>query len=196
MRILVLAPLALLVTLAGGQDKAASAVDYRIDSVHSSVVFKIKRDVVFYFGRFDHIEGTVKYDKAKPTNTSIEIRIKADSVYTGNERRDNHLKSPDFFDVKQFDWITFKSTKIQEDGADGLKVEGELEIHGVKKTIQANVKKTGEQERRGKQIGFEVNFEIKRSDFDMKYGMGMLSDAVSITMGIRAQTGGGRRRGR
>ena len=170
-------------------------VTYTVDSAHSSVVFRIKRDVAFYFGRFDHIEGEIQLDK-ETDEMSVEIRIKAESAYTGNERRDNHLRSPDFFDVKQFPWITFKSTQVTKAEDDIYDIDGELEIHGVKKEIQVSVQKTGEQTRRGSRIGFEISIELKRSDYGMEYGRGLLGDDVTITMGVAAQAGGGRGRGR
>ena len=182
------------VRLAEDARPAPEVVKYSIDPAHSSVMFRIKRDVAFFFGRFDRIEGEIELDKEDIENSTIEIRIAAESVYTANERRDNHLRSPDFFDVKQFPTITFKSTKITQAEDDIFDLEGELEIHGVKKKVQVSVVKTGEQDRRGSRIGYELTLELKRSEFEMNYGRGGLSDEVTLMIGIAAQTGGGRRR--
>src|SRR5687768_12531453 len=80
-----------------------AADSYQIDAVHSSVLFKIKHlGVADFYGRFNDVSGTVSFDNADPSKSSVALEVKVESVDTHNEKRDQHLKSPDFFNSKQF----------------------------------------------------------------------------------------------
>jgi polyisoprenoid-binding protein YceI len=89
---------------------AVHADTFKIDPVHSSVIFSIKHlGVTDFYGRFNDVSGTVVFDKADPSKSSVEVTVPVESVDTKNEKRDQHLKSPDFFNAKQFPMIIFKS---------------------------------------------------------------------------------------
>ena len=130
-------------------------------------------------------------DETDVSKSTVEFEVKAASIDTGNEKRDQHLRSSDFFSAKQFPVITFKSTKVsaKEGEEDVLEVTGNLELHGVKKSITVDVTITGRaQGRQGESlIGFESIFTIKRSEFGMTYGMGGISDDVQLTVSIEAK---------
>ena len=116
---------------------------------------------------------------------SLEIIVDANSVDTRDEKRDQHLMSPDFFDAKQYPDVTFKSKKVTAKG-DDFAVDGELSIRGVTKPLSVVVKKTGEGEFYGARIGYETTFTIKRSDFGMEYGIAknVLGDEVTLIIAI------------
>src|SRR5437016_606605 len=79
------------------------AADYNIDPVHSNVIFKIKHmNVGSFFGRFNSVTGTIKFDDANLKDSSVNIEVKADSIDTNNPKRDQHVKGPDFLDAAQF----------------------------------------------------------------------------------------------
>src|SRR3954454_2565602 len=121
-----------LITLLGSFGAAVQAADtYQLDPVHSSVLFKVRHlNVTDFYGRFNDLSGTVTFDEAGPANNSVQLQIKADSLDTHNEKRDQHLKSPDFFNVKQFPAIAFKSTKVEKLADNSYKVTGNLTLHG------------------------------------------------------------------
>jgi len=168
----------------------ASAADtYEVDPVHSFAIFRCRNlgqaGAVFIYGRFNDVKGTIVVDK-DPAKSSVNININADSIDTGVPDRDNHLKSPDFLNTKQFPTITFKSRKIQAIGKDRYRVTGDLTLHGVTRTITVTVEKLGE----GKNfkdmqvIGFQTTFTIRRSDFGMKGLMNVAADEVTLTVAI------------
>ena len=154
------------------------------------ILFRAKHNNVSYnYGRFNEFTGKITTDEFASMGM-VEFEVKSASVDTGNEKRDQHLRSSDFFSAKQFPVITFKSTKVsaKEGEEDVLEVTGDLELHGVKKSITVDVEITGRA--KGKQgeslIGFESIFTIKRSEFGMTYGMGGISDDIRITVSIEA----------
>ena len=164
----------------------ALAADYRIDPGHSTILFSAKRmGVVNVYGRFNEFSGSLSVDDANPANSSIELEIKSASVDSNSERRDNHLRSPDFFNATQFPTVTFKSTEVARIGDDRYRVTGDLTLHGVTESVTAEVVKTGTGERRGSAlIGFETVFRINRSDFGMNFMTEALSDSVQITFSL------------
>jgi polyisoprenoid-binding protein YceI len=166
----------------------ASAADhYDVDTVHSTVLFRIKHmTVAWFYGRFADIAGTVLYDEQKPETMSVDIKVKTDSIRTDNEKRDQHLKSPDFFAAKQYPELTFKSTAIKFLGNEVFEVAGDLTCHGVTKPITIKLEHTGQGKgMRGEyRSGFFARFPIKRSDFGMTYMMEGLGDDIEITVSL------------
>ncbi|TAH37367.1 MAG: polyisoprenoid-binding protein [Planctomycetota bacterium] len=164
---------------------ASAAESYDIDGVHSQVVFKANHLGVSYnYGRFNDVSGKFTWDAADPAKSSIEVTIKAESIDTGNGDRDNHLRGPDFFDAKQFPTISFKSTKVAKSG-DGLKVTGDLSLHGKTKAITVDAKHVGSNDAGfGYRTGFDVAFTVKRSEYGMSEMLEMLGDEVMVMVGI------------
>ena len=159
---------------------------YKVDPVHSSVVFSIKHNgVTDFYGAFKDISGTVTFDAADPSKSSVELTVPVESVDTRSEKRDQHLKSPDFFNAKQFPTITFKSSKIEGSG-DTYKISGDLTVHGVTKPITVDFKRSPDGKGgQGKTMGGgEARFTIKRSDYDMKFMIGPLGDDVNIILSL------------
>jgi len=165
---------------------AHGADTYKIDPVHSSVIFSIKHlGVTDFYGDFKDVSGTVSFDTADPSKSSVDLTVPVESIDTRNEKRDQHLKSPDFFNSKQFPAITFKSTKIEGTG-DSFKITGDLTIHGVTRPVTADFKKGAENKGQKGEIrsGGETRFTIKRSDYDMKFMAGPLGDEVNIVLSL------------
>lgn len=183
--------LALLIMGFTGNIQLTNAADtYEIDTAHSMIIFRAKHNGVSYnYGRFNEFTGKITMD-ADVSNNTVEFEVKAASVDTGNEKRDQHLRSSDFFSAKQFPVITFKSTTVsaKEGKENVLEVTGDLELHGVKKSVTVDVEITGQgQGRQGESlIGFESTFTIQRSEFGMTYGMGSVSDDIRVTVSIEA----------
>ncbi|MDA2929671.1 YceI family protein [Acidobacteria bacterium AH-259-O06] len=161
---------------------------YKVDPVHSTVLFKAKRfDVVNVYGRFNGLQGTLIIDDENPAASSVELEIKAEAVDTNNERRDNHLRSPDFLNATQFPRISFKSVKIDKLEGNRYEVSGDLSLHGVTQSIVVEVEHVGSAQhpRRGTPlIGFETTFTIKRSDFGMNFMLPALSDEIQLIIAV------------
>lgn len=163
------------------------AAVFEVDAVHSSLIFKIQHvGVSNFYGRFNDYSGTFSINPENLSASSIEVTVKADSVDSGNEGRDGHLRNPDFFNTKQFPDLTFKSTSISKGEDEGeYLLKGELTVLGVTKPIEATLRVVGERDvggRMGYRAGIEAVFAFKRSDFGMTYGVanGALSDEVTI----------------
>ena len=116
-----------------------------------------------------HLDAGERAVLGDHVQVAIEVEIDAESVDTNSSQRDAHLKSPDFFSVKEFPTITFKSKKVKEKG-DMLHVTGDLTLHGVKKEITAEVEHIGSAETfQGYKAGFEARFKIDGRDFDLAF---------------------------
>jgi len=181
--------LSILAMLVGSmQSIQAQAVTYRIDPVHSFIIFRVKHlNTGFAYGRFNTFSGTFVVDERNPANSSIELEIDANSVDTGNSQRDDHLRNPDFFNARQFPKITFKSTRVRKLNDTTVEVQGNLTMRGVTRPITARVTFTGKgRNQRGQEIiGFETAFTIRRSQFNINYGLnGGLDDEVRVTFAV------------
>lgn len=171
---------------------SAAATTYMIDGTHSSVVFRVMHmNTAPFYGRFNQIAGSIDWNAENPESSSISFSIPTESVDTANEGRDGHLRSPDFFNAKEFTEITFKSTKITPRHGETYTVQGDLTMLSETKPVTVELVKTGENThpRSGKPvIGFEAVATIKRSDFGMNYGVeqNVLGDEVKIMFGLEA----------
>lgn len=186
--------LAIALALSASAIATAATETFVFDKPHSQVSFRIRHWLTKVEGRFKEYDGKVWLDRAKPSDSKVEIAIQAASIDTGNERRDNHLRTADFFDVEKFPTITFKSTRVEPKGKDLYAVTGELTMHGVTKTVTIPVRHTGFLNL-GKQelAGFELTIPINRKDFGIVWnrtadqGGVMLGDDVEITVLVEAK---------
>ena len=166
-----------------------AAQTYQIDPVHTSLVFRVKHmDTAYVYGRFNQVTGSITLDERNPARSSVTIEVDANSVFTANEQRDNHLRSPDFLNVRQFPTITFKSTEVRRVNANTVQVKGNLTMRGVTRPVTANVTLTGKGKNpQGREIiGFETTFSIRRSEFGIRYGLPGLGDEVRIILSVEA----------
>jgi polyisoprenoid-binding protein YceI len=167
---------------------ARAADPYTVDPMHSSVYFKISHlGLTDVFGRFNEFSGTFTLDPNDPSRCSFDMTIKTESVDTNNPKRDSHLRSPDFFNAKQFPTIAFKSTSVRPMG-NGYEVAGELTMHGVTKPVKFEVLggRKAEFPRGLQRTGFTTEFTVKRSDFGVgaQQFANALGDDVRIAIGF------------
>ncbi len=129
-------PLAALALLAAAAVPAyAKPTTWNIDPAHSAAEFVVQHmGISNVRGQFTKLSGTVTWDPENPTGAVVEATVDATTVDTHEEKRDQHLKSPDFFDVAKFPTLTFKSTKVVKKGKQ-LAVTGDLTMHGVTKEV-------------------------------------------------------------
>ncbi len=163
----------------------SEAVKFKIDSGHSSVLFRVKHfGVSNFYGRFNKIGGEISWDAKNPEASSISIEIDAASVDSNDKGRDDHLRNTDFLSAKEFPTITFKSKSVKKKG-DKLELTGDLTLHGVTKSVTTAVEFTGEGETPfGYRAGFEASFEIKRSEFGVSGVPGGVGEDVRITVAL------------
>jgi polyisoprenoid-binding protein YceI len=162
---------------------AARAADYAVDGAHAAAVFRVSHiGLSWTYGRFKDISGTFAVDPANPAATRFDLTAKVESLDTDNAKRDEHLKSPDFFAAKQFPMIGFRSTAVKPVEG-GYEVAGELTLHGVTKPVTVTLKggRTAEFPKGVTRTGYSGEFTIKRSDF----GMGKMLEAIGDDINIQ-----------
>lgn len=177
---------------------SAQATRWTIDGAHSVAGFEIRHIFTKVPGRFTDLAGTIVYDGKDVTKSSVEATIQAKSIFTSNEKRDNHLRSADFFDVEKFPTLTFKSTKVTAGPDKALKIEGDLTIKGVTKKVVLDGAFLGSSDfgiggnKMGVKAGFEARTRIDRKDYGITWnktldnGGTLLSDEVDIVLTIEA----------
>jgi polyisoprenoid-binding protein YceI len=165
-------------------------MQWQIDPSHSSVSATAKHMMLTTVrGAFSGTSGVIDFDPAKPEAGSIELRIPAASVNTGDERRDGHLRSADFLDAATHPEIVFKSTTITPKGNDQFVVDGDLTIRGTTKAVAVNVELLGiaEDPRAGQRAVFDATFSFDRTQWGLVWNMPIPSGVlVGETIKIEA----------
>jgi polyisoprenoid-binding protein YceI len=173
--------------LAAGTARAAE--NYKVDPVHSAVIFGVRHaNIGNVYGRFDDFGGAVTLDDGDASKDSISFEIQAGSVNTRVPKRDEHLRSPDFLNAKQYPKITFKSTSVKKGENNMLEVTGDLTLHGVTRsvTIPVQILGTGQFPPGTPRVGLEANFTVKRAEFDIKGMPGAVGDEIRLIVAVEA----------
>ncbi len=170
------------------------AATWEADPPHSSVAFAVRHMMIStVHGQFRTFTATATGDPAEPEKATIEATIDVGSVDTGNEKRDSHLKSADFFDVEKFPKMTFKSKKIEPAGAGKYKVTGDLTLHGVTKEVVLDIEGPTKPITMGNtKSGAHATTKINRKDFGIEWNKAMdgggvvVGDDVDVTIDVEA----------
>jgi polyisoprenoid-binding protein YceI len=160
----------------------APAQMYNVDPARTTIQFKVKNmGFMNVKGTFEKFKGTVDVDGADITKSKVDVSIETASINTGIDKRDNHLRSPDFFDAIKYPAMTFVSTKIEAGtDKDMLKVTGNLTIKGVTKPVVLSVE--GPKNLQGDlKRGASATTSVNRQDFGVSYGS-VIGDEVFITI--------------
>jgi len=167
---------------------AAQVETYQVDPAHSAAQFAVRHTGISTVrGAFSKLSGTVQYDPADPSKTTIDVTIDATSVDTRVEARDKDLRSPNFFDVEKFPTITFKSKHAEAQGKGKLKITGDLTIHGVTKEVVLQVDGPNgpiKDPRGNTHIGASATTQVSRKDFGVNGAPGGVADDVVITIDV------------
>jgi polyisoprenoid-binding protein YceI len=166
-----------------------AAESYTVDPNHTFPNFSINHlGFSNLQGRFDRTSGTVTLDRAAKTG-SVDISIESASISTGFVKRDEHLRSPDFFNAAEFPAITYKSTAVHFKGDTPASIDGNLTILGVTKPVTFTVDAfncgTNPMSKKD-ECGAGASAQIKRSDFGVKYGLPAVGDDVKLVLEIEA----------
>jgi polyisoprenoid-binding protein YceI len=172
----------------------AMASNYSIDPAHSSVSFTIKHMVSKVTGQFRDFGGNFSFDPKKPESSKVEVTIQSASITTQNEKRDTHLKSEDFFDVKKYPTIIFKSKSVKPNGEGKFKLVGDVTMHGVthEETFDVEFGGTAKDPWGNTRAGFTATSRFKRKNYGIVWnktldnGGFMLGDDVDVTLQIEA----------
>jgi polyisoprenoid-binding protein YceI len=168
---------------------SAKADNYKIDPVHSAVLFKVGYfGVGNVYGRFDTFAGDFVFDPNEPTKDSVKLEINADSVDTDAPDRDKILKGPDFLSAKQFPTATFKSTGVKKVDDKNYQVTGDFTLRGITKpvTVAVQVIGSGPGPKGEPRLGTESTVTLKRSDFDVKAFLPAITDEVQLRIAVIA----------
>ncbi|MCQ3930295.1 MAG: polyisoprenoid-binding protein [Chloroflexi bacterium] len=163
---------------------------WNIDNSHSGVNFSVRHMMVTTVrGSFQNFSGTIDFDPANPTAGSVEVTIDANSINTGANDRDNHLRSADFFDVANHPNISFKSTKVEVKGDNAGKIYGDLTIHGVTRQVVLETEFLGENTNPwgAKVIGFNAITKINREDFGLTWNVALETGGVLVGKEIKIE---------
>jgi len=170
----------------------AAVESFTIDPVHSGASFTLRHMVSKFTGSFTKVTGTITVDRENLEKSSVTASIDVGSINTANEKRDNHVKSPDFFDFAKFSTMSFTSTSWKKTGDDTYDVTGNLTIKDITKpvTLQVTVLGFSPGMKPGSTVsGWEAKTTLKKSEFGLA-GPAMLAkvlgDDVAVTISVEA----------
>lgn len=162
----------------------AFASTWDVDPAHSSAGFTVRHMMVSNVnGSFNVKSGVVNVDDKDISKSTVEATLDAASVNTGNSKRDDHLRAPDFFDTAKFPTITFKSTKVEKAGEGKLKVSGDLTMHGVTKPVVLDVTGPSQESKDpwgNTRRGVQATTKLNRKDFGLTYNSALETGGVAV----------------
>jgi polyisoprenoid-binding protein YceI len=161
-----------------------AADNYALDPGHTSVYFKIPHmGLSWTYGRFNDVSGKFTVDTEAPAKTGFALAIKTESIDTGIAKRDDHLRSPDFLNAKQFPAINFTTTRVKPvDG--GYEVQGDFTMHGVTKPISFVLKggKQAEAPPGVQRTGYSTELILHRSEYGMDKMLEAVGDEIKVAI--------------
>ncbi len=172
-----------------------ATTSWNFDLTHSSINFWVRHLMVSkVHGRFTSWKGSLEFDPENPAASRVDVSIDAASIETKEDKRDAHLRSPDFLDVDKYPQISFRSTSIEKTGDGELRATGELTIHGVTRPIELDVEYAGavKDPWGGDRAGFSARATLKRKDFGLEWNQALetggvvVGDKVEINLEIEA----------
>jgi polyisoprenoid-binding protein YceI len=189
--------LALALTLATASAALAGTNTYEIDKAHSSIVFKVRHLLGKVPGQFNAFSGSVTIDPDKRDSVNVTASIDVSSINTDEKKRDDHLRSPDFFDVTKFPTITFTGGKLSDVNTDRTKgkLEGTLTIRGIAKSVVLDVEwyGTATDPFGNHKAAFAGTTKLNRKDFGIIWnktldsGGYLVGDDVEVEINVEAQ---------
>ncbi len=158
-------------------------MSWTIDQTHSRIDFSVRHMMISNVrGHFGDFEGTIELDDTNRTVTSVDVRIKAESIHTGNAQRDEHLRSADFFDAAAHPYLTFKGTNVENLGEGKLRITGDLTIHGVTVPTVLDAEFAGVAKSPWGTVsaGFSAHTKINRGDFGLNWNQVLEAGGILV----------------
>lgn len=168
---------------------AGAKTAWKLDPIHSTVEFSAKHLMITTVkGRITDIEGTIYTNEKDPENSSVETTLKAASIDTRTDQRDQHLRSADFLNVEKYPEIRFRSTRI-EGGREEFKLTGDLTIRDVTKEITLNVRFEGQAKDPwgGVRVGFSATGRLDRRDFGLTWNQALETGGIVVGNEIKIE---------
>ena len=165
-------------------------MSWALDPSHTSAKFSARHLMVSnVHGYFEKVSGTVDFNEAEPEKTVVDVKIEAASVNTKDEKRDGHLKAPDFFDVEKFPIIEYKSTKVERTGESTAKLIGDLTIKGITKPVTLDVEFLGKAKTPWGtwSAGFIATGKINREDWGLSWNVPLESGGWLVGKDIKIE---------
>ena len=165
---------------------------FKFDQARSTIAFKVRHMLGSAKGKFTKFSGTIEVDREHPEQSSVVATIQAASIDTANAKRDEHLRTADFFNVQKYPEITFKSRRVKQAGANAGEIVGDFTMHGVTRPITLNVQLLGDAEAAAKNSTTRwrvTTAPLKRSAFGIgkgATGASMIGDDVTVEIEIEA----------
>lgn len=163
---------------------------FKFDSAHSAIAFKVRHFLGSAKGKFTKFNGTITVDREHPERSSVVATIQVSSIDTAIVKRDEHLRSADFFNVQQYPEITFKSRRVKQTGANTGEIAGDFTMHGVTRSITLHAQLLGAAENQTTRWRI-TTAPIKRSEFGLSWSksveaVSMIGDEVAVIIEIEA----------
>jgi polyisoprenoid-binding protein YceI len=157
---------------------------WKLDPAHSHAEFKVKHMMISNVkGSFSGLSGVLNLDESDYTHSTVEASIPVATLKTGDDQRDGHLKSADFFDAEKFPTVTFKSTNIDSTGGADYQVTGDLTLHGVTKSVTFSVEDVSEPSKDpwgNQRIGLSASTKLNRKDFGLTWNSALETGGVLV----------------
>lgn len=157
---------------------------WELDTAHSLIEFSVKHMMVSTVkGRFTKHSGVLELDEQNPSASKVDVTIDVNSVYSGDEKRDAHLRSADFFDAETYPTITYKSKKVEEIGDEKFRITGDLTMHGVTKEVVLDASLEGQATNPwGKRVAaFSIHTSVNRKDFGLNWNVALETGGVLVS---------------
>jgi polyisoprenoid-binding protein YceI len=188
----VLANLIAAVVIAGFIPAASANEAYRFDSSGSTIGFTVHQFLGTTHGKFTRFSGKIEVDRERPENSSVTAQIDVGSIDTRIKKRDDHLRSPEFFNVEKFPQMTFKSRSVKRTGPQSGDIVGDLTMHGVTRPITLHVKLVTPVNETTRTRWAVTTEPIMRRDFNLMFASATetvsgISQTVAINIEIEAK---------
>jgi polyisoprenoid-binding protein YceI len=175
--------------------ESSETTTWTIDPAHTEAEFAVRHLMISTVkGQFSDVSGTLVLDDSQPSRSSVEVEIGVSSVDTREAKRDEHLRSADFFSAKEYPSMKFRSTEVERTGEDTYRVKGDLTIRGVTKPVELSVEREGQAKDPwgGERIGFSATTRVDRRDFGLMWnvpleaGGFLVANEVKVTLSVQA----------
>jgi len=166
-------------------------MSWHIDPVHSEITFSVRHMMISNVrGRFEKLDGEVEFDEQHPTRSNVEIRIDAASINTREERRDAHLRSPDFLNAAEYPYLTFKSKRVEKIDDQHALIIGDLTIRGITHEVVLDTEYSGQAKSPMGTVsaGFTATTRLNRKDWGLNWNVALetggwlVGDGVNISI--------------
>jgi polyisoprenoid-binding protein YceI len=158
-------------------------MNWQIDNAHSEINFSVRHMMISNVrGRFEEFSGEVNFDEQNPANTTVDVKIAANSINTRESKRDNHLRSQDFLDAEKYPYLDFHSKQVEISGKSRARLVGDLTIRNITREVTLDVEYSGQAKSPWGTIsaGFSATGTLNRKDWDLNWNQALETGGVLV----------------